>query len=85
MVLPIRGPGLNNWDITFLKQFRLWNEASRLQFRVEMYNIWNHGQFAGVDTSAAFDENGVQTNSIFGQINAARGARVIQLSARFTF
>lgn len=84
-VLPIRGPGLNNWDITLMKQIKLWNEASSLQFRSEFYNAWNHSQFAYVDTSAAFDETRKQTNSQFGQITGARANRVIQFSLRLQF
>ena len=32
-ISPVRGPGINNWDLTLMKQFRLWSEASSLQFR----------------------------------------------------
>ncbi len=84
-ILPIRGPGLNNWDLTLMKQFPLWSEVRRLQFRAEMYNAWNHPNFSYVDNNALFDETGQQVNGTFGQINGARSARVIQLSLRFTF
>ena len=84
-VLPIRGPGINNWDISIMKQVKLWSESSNLQFRTEFYNAWNHSQFSFVDTSAAFDETGQQTNSQFGQIVGARANRIIQFSLRFTF
>jgi hypothetical protein len=84
-VFPVRGPGLNNWDLTLMKQFRLWNEASRLQFRSEFYNAWNHPNFSYVDTYALFDESGKIANPTFGQINGARSSRVIQLSLRLTF
>ena len=39
-----RGAGINNWDISILKNFRI-TESHRLQFRSEFYNVWNHGQF----------------------------------------
>ncbi|PYV92693.1 MAG: hypothetical protein DMG05_03765 [Acidobacteria bacterium] len=84
-VYPVRGPGLNNWDMTIMKQFPLWSEVRRLQFRAEMYNAWNHPNFSHVDNSALFDESGQQVSSTFGQLDGTRSARVIQLSLRFTF
>jgi hypothetical protein len=68
-----------------MKQFRLWNEASSLQFRCEFYNAFNHPSFSSMDTYALFDETGTIVNPTFGQINGARSARVIQLSLRLTF
>ena len=84
-VFPVRGPGQNNWDMTLMKQFRLWSEASKLQFRCEMYNAFNHAQFSSMDTSAVFDPSGQQVNSTFGQITNARSGRVIQLALRLQF
>src|SRR5437867_102384 len=81
-VYPVRGPGLNNWDMTIMKQFPLWSEVRRLQFRAEMYNAWNHPNFSHVDNSALFDESGQQVSSTFGQLDGTRSARVIQLSLR---
>jgi hypothetical protein len=84
-ILPVRGPGINNWDLTVMKQFRLWSESSSLQFRSEFYNVWNHPNFNAIDTYALFDENGQLANSTFGQITGNRSARVIQFSLRLTF
>ena len=39
-----RGAGINNWDISIHKNFRI-TETHRLQLRSEFFNIWNHGQF----------------------------------------
>jgi len=84
-VSPVRGPGINNWDITLMKQFRLWSEASSLQFRSELYNAWNHPNFNGMDVGPVFDESGNQVNSTFGQITSNRAPRVIQFSLRLQF
>jgi hypothetical protein len=84
-VLPVRSPEINNWDLALMKQFKLWSEASSLQFRSEFYNAFNHSQFSYVDTNVWFDQTGQQVNSTFGQINGARSARVIQLSLRLQF
>jgi hypothetical protein len=66
-------PGLNNWDISFLKDTRI-SERVRLQFRAEFFNIFNHAQFNGPDTNI---------NSAFvGQIRSARDARISQLGLK---
>lgn len=66
-------PGLNNWDVSFLKDTRI-SERVRLQFRAEFFNIFNHAQFNAPDTNA---------NSAFaGQIRSARDARISQLGLK---
>jgi hypothetical protein len=80
----IRGPGINNWDVTILKKFPVRDRAA-LQLRWEMYNAFNHTQFDGVDTSTRFDINGRQTNTRFGALISSRDARRMQGSLRFTF
>jgi hypothetical protein len=85
---PFRGPGQNNWDITLMKKFPLKSESRSLQFRLEMYNAFNHTQYAGIDNFALFDETTAgfpQVNSTFGQVTSTRQPRVIQLSLRFDF
>ncbi len=80
-----RGPGLNNWDISLLKNIPLGSESRRLQFRCELYNAWNHTQFSALDTSARFSPDGKQTNTRFGSLTAANLARQVQLSLRILF
>jgi hypothetical protein len=80
-----RGPGLNNWDISVLKNFPIGSEARYFQLRWEMYNAFNHTQFAGVDATARFDPQGTQVNTRFGQAISARMPRIMQVSLRFTF
>jgi hypothetical protein len=82
---PIRGPGINNWDISVFKNFRLGEGQRRLQFRWEMYNAFNHTQFSGVNTSARFDAQGNQVNARFGEYTAAYDARRIQAALKFYF
>lgn len=79
-----RGPGTNNWDLTFIKTVPV-KERARLQFRWEMYNAFNHTQFSGVDTTARFDAAGNQINTRFGQLTSARSPRVQQLALRISF
>jgi hypothetical protein len=80
----IRGPGINNWDISLFKTFPV-AERLRLQFRCEAYNVFNHTQFSAVDTAARFDPQGNQVNTRFGQLIDARPPRQIQFALRATF
>ena len=80
-----RGPGINNWDISFFKNVPMGSEKRYFQFRWEMYNIFNHTQFSGVDSTARFDAQGSQVNARFGEVTSARTPRVMQGSLRFTF
>ncbi len=79
-----RGPGINNSDFTLFKNFPV-REGMRFQFRWEMYNVFNHTQWAGVDNNARFDAAGNQVNGQFGQITSARLERQMQFALRFEF
>jgi hypothetical protein len=85
---PLRGPGINNWDISIFKNFRVGREGRvGLQYRLEMYNAFNHTQFSGVDTGARFDldKNNEQVNQRFGEYNAARLSRRIVMGLKISF
>ncbi len=79
------GPGMNNWDFAITKRFPLFSEGRYVQFRTELFNAWNHTQFDGVDSSAQFDVNGVQTDPKFGSYTSTLRPRNIQLSLRLVF
>jgi len=80
-----RGSGINNWDLSLFKNFRIPWEGLRLQFRGEFYNAFNHTQFSSIDTAARFDAQGKQTNTRLGEFTAARSPRRVQLALRLTF
>lgn len=81
----LRGPGVNNFDISLFKSFRIW-ERARLQYRCEFYNAFNHTQFSAFDTTARFDPaTGAQVNARLGEYTAARSPRIIQMALRFMF
>jgi hypothetical protein len=83
---PIYGPGLNNWDISLFKTFRLGSsEARRLQLRFESYNTFNHTQYTTIDTGARFDQNNNQTNTNYGYFTAAALARRLVMGAKIYF
>ncbi|MCU1325154.1 MAG: hypothetical protein JWN34_524, partial [Bryobacterales bacterium] len=86
-----RGPGINNWDVSLMKNFK-WREGRTFQFRFETYNTLNHTQFGGptgtgtsVDTVARFDATGKQVNQRFGQYLLSRDGRRVQLGIKFAF
>ncbi len=94
-VNPIRGPGINNWDVSIFKNFPLFGgEMNRyLQFRLEMFNAWNHTQFNGYNGGAIFDAAGNVTNLPtsrgggggpygFGAITGARDPRIIEMALK---
>lgn len=80
----LRGPGTENWDLSVFKNFPV-REPFRIQFRLEMYNAFNHTQFSAFDTTARFDTAGNQVNSTLGQFTASRTPRQMQMAVRFTF
>ena len=87
-----RGPGINNWDMSVMKNFKFHEGARSIQFRFETYNTFNHTQFGGpngtgtsVDTVARFDAAGRQVNTRFGQYLLSRDGRRVQLGLKFAF
>jgi len=81
----MRGPGINNFDISVFKNIPIVRERLRAQLRGEFYNAFNHTQFSSYDASARFDARGAQVNAQFGQYTAARDPRVMQLAVRLEF
>jgi hypothetical protein len=81
-----RNPGIHNWDMTLFKNIPLRGDnGPRLQLRWEVYNVFNHTQYAGVDTTARFNPAGQQINATFGQVTSTRPPRQMQGSLRFQF
>ncbi len=73
-----RGPGRDNWNLSLFKSF-VFSETrgSRLEFRVETFNTWNHTQFN--QTSNNFGA------SNFGQFTSAFDPRVMQVGLKLYF
>jgi hypothetical protein len=76
----VNGPGQANLDLSFTKAFPLpWpTDRSRIQFRAEFFNTFNHTQFADPDNSFSSATFGVITST---SVNP----RVRQLALRFSF
>lgn len=83
----LRLPTMKNMDTAFMKNF-LVTESVRITFRCEIYNLFNNAQPWGVNTGFSGDNPGSGISagdSSFGQINAYRDARTLQLALRFAF
>jgi hypothetical protein len=73
------GPGINNTDLSFYKDTSI-TERYKLQLRVDLFNAFNHAQFAS--------PSGNVNSSLFGRVTSTRtnfGARITQLSVSFNF
>jgi Carboxypeptidase regulatory-like domain/TonB-dependent Receptor Plug Domain len=80
----VRGPGRQNWNISFFKNFMINPErGTNLQFRAEFFNIWNHPQWVGDEQQGGINTN--LSSSGFGQITSAYDPRTIQLALKFYF
>ncbi len=74
----IEGPGINNFDFSLFKEFRV-NERSHLEFRAEFFNVFNHTQFVDLSLNTSVDS---PTN---GQLSTARDPREIQFGLKLIF
>ena len=74
----IYGPGRHNWNLSLFKSFTF-SEArgSRLEFRSETFNTFNHTQFQNVSTTF--------TASDFGQVTSTYLPRNVQLGVKLMF
>ena len=72
----ILGPGTVNFDMAFYKNFHV-TEHHALEFRAELFNIFNHTNFAGVSTS-------VGTGN-YGKLTSSRDPRIVEFVLRYTF
>ena len=74
----INGPGVNNWDLGFGKFFPLMGEQTKLEFRAEMFNTFNHAQFGQPNSNSGDNVN-------FGRVSTAGRPRLIQMSMKLLF
>ena len=73
------GPGIDNYDVALRKLTRV-TESSSLEFRLELFNAFNHAQFDGANSV-----DGNVNDSTFGQILKSQPGRVGQVAVRFVF
>jgi len=81
------GPGFSDVDFSLAKQFPLHFEGIRLEFRADMFNVFNHPNFANPDADVGYS-GGVLADSASGTINHTEnytGQRIIQLGLHLRF
>jgi hypothetical protein len=96
----VRGPGLNNWDMSLFKKFKYSENSQRfIQRRLEAYNVFNHTNWNTMNTVAQFNAaTGQLVNAAspanpagFGALTTVRAAgntgspRILQVAAKFNF
>jgi hypothetical protein len=72
------GPGINNWDMSFMKETNF-GERLQMEFRGDIFNIWNHAQFYSVDGDVS------DQGSTFGQVQHVHDPRLVQFALKFRF
>ena len=88
----LRRPGFDNWNLSLFKNTRI-SERVTTQFRFEVFNIFNHTQFFGLNTSIFTGVNNPGPGSSVtpatigqtGQITSTRDPRNIQLGLKIYF
>ena len=84
----VRGPGVNNWDISLFKNTRI-AERVNVQFRFETFNTFNHTQWDAINTTINAPNPGATltqaTRGNAGQVTSTRDPRNIQLGMKLLF
>ncbi len=79
-----RLPWIKNTDLALFKNFQM-GGSKRIQFRWEVYNLFNTVNWSAINTNAQYNPAGEQVNANFGKATAARDPRIMQLSFRMSF
>jgi hypothetical protein len=74
----VYGPGRDNWNLSLFKSFSISEtRGSRLEFRFETFNTFNHVQWSSVDSGFS--------SGTFGRVTGAFDPRVLQLGLKLYF
>ena len=74
----LRGPGRDNWNLSLFKSFVFSEDrGSKLEFRAEFFNAFNHTEFNNVSTTFS--------SGNFGAVTSAHDPREIQLGLKLYF
>jgi hypothetical protein len=80
----LNGPKYWNANAALMKNFNF-TESTRLQFRVEAFNVFNNVNFTGNVASPLTFQLANITSTSFGQLTQATDPRRVQLALRFEF
>jgi len=69
---------INNWDMGLFKDTPM-GEKLRLEFRTEIYNVFNHAQFYSIDGNSG------NAGTTFGQPQKVRDPRLFQFALKLIF
>jgi hypothetical protein len=72
------GPGILNTDMSFSKSTPI-GEKFHIEFRADIFNIWNHAQFLSVDGNVG------NQGATFGRPLKVRDPRLVQFAIKFRF
>jgi len=75
-VRPISLPGAFTFDLSVLKTTTI-KERHRVEFRAEIFNLFNHMVWGGLNTTL--------TSSTFGRLTATQGSRQVSFGIRYAF
>jgi len=70
-------PGSTQWDISFLKRIQVTKSGHLLEFRVQLFNAFNHVNFDRPDNYI--------NSPTFGVISGAEDAREIEIALKYSF
>jgi hypothetical protein len=72
------GPDINNTDVSFSKSTPF-GERMRMEFRGDIFNVWNHAQFYSVDGNVG------NQGATFGRPLHVHDPRLVQFALKFHF
>ncbi len=89
----LRGPSYFDVDMTLQKSFglpstRIFGENARLEFRGNLFNIFNKTNLSPLTANAVDQQistDGTTSNPLFGQPQSGLAGRIVTLQARFSF
>jgi len=81
----VQGPGYQIWDFSLFKIFPI-TEGTRLEFRAEFFNVFNH---PNLQFAKSGPQNSINTTTFgtpeFGFLTAARDPRQVQFALKLSF
>ena len=94
----LRGPGLQNWDMSLFKNVSIKEGRAHIQLRLEAYNAFNHTEWGSFNNAITFNAAGKIANLPtqlggtggrlgFGALNSVRlnSQRILQVGAKIYF
>jgi hypothetical protein len=81
---PVNGPDFVNTDFSVVKRFALPKEGMGLDFRAEIFNLFNHAQF-GLPNTGATGYADIETSNFGAITSTVNNPRLVQFGLKFTF